>query len=281
MVSSRLVIAATLLIAPKVVAADPIKVAVIPGVAVNLDSARVDALSQDLAQALSTELQVEAVGGLEVRRQLPPEGLPADCMTSAKCTADVAKRTGAQQLLFVVMVQAGDTVQIDTTWVEPASGHRASRPAIDLTGTGDTEATAKFATVAPRLLPDAPVRPKPKQTVGVKLRVDTKMTQAVPRHFTTASIATATGAGVGLVWSVAWGLATRSKYNSCDSNSATCTPSQRDAIRSDGFIADGGLLVFLGLAAATGALYFTSGEAPHVIVSPTPEGGGVSYVGRF
>src|SRR5512139_538493 len=96
---------------------EALHVAVVPGIAVNLDTARVDALSQDLAEALSTELDVVAMGGLEVRRQLPPEGLPADCVTTPACTADVARRTGASQLLFVVMVDSGSggTIQIDTT----------------------------------------------------------------------------------------------------------------------------------------------------------------------
>ena len=65
--------------------ADRIKVAVVPGIAVNLDSARVDALSQDLADALASELDIDAVGGLEVRRQLPAEGLPPDCLTTPSC----------------------------------------------------------------------------------------------------------------------------------------------------------------------------------------------------
>src|SRR5947209_18051461 len=87
-------------------AADPAapRVAVVPGIAVNLDAAKVDALSQDLAQALSSQLVVDAFGGLEVRRQLPSEGLAADCVSNPTCTADVAKRTGAAQLLFVVLV---------------------------------------------------------------------------------------------------------------------------------------------------------------------------------
>ncbi len=102
----------------------PIKVAVVPGIAVNVDAARVDALGQDLADALSTELLVDAAGGLEVRRQLPVEGLPADCIAKSACTTEVARRLGAAQLLFIVVVDtgAGGAVQIDSTWIEPATG---------------------------------------------------------------------------------------------------------------------------------------------------------------
>src|SRR5207237_1279776 len=81
--------------------------------------ARVDALSQDLADALASELEVDAIGGLEVRRQLPPDGLPPDCVANPKCTADVAARLGVSQLLFVVMVNSGTggSVQVDPTWL--------------------------------------------------------------------------------------------------------------------------------------------------------------------
>ena len=49
-------------------AGDGPRVAVVPGIAVNLDAAKVDALSQDLAEALTSQFVVDAVGGLEIRR---------------------------------------------------------------------------------------------------------------------------------------------------------------------------------------------------------------------
>src|SRR3954452_5022602 len=104
MVKLRLAVLASLVVGPALAHADRIKVAVVPGIAVNLDAARVDALSQDLADALATELDIDAIGGLEVRRQLPPDGIPPDCVATPSCVADVAKRVSANQLLFVVMV---------------------------------------------------------------------------------------------------------------------------------------------------------------------------------
>src|SRR5262245_28141182 len=95
-----------------------VRVAVVPGIAVNLDASRVDALSQELADALSRELEVEAIGGLEVRRRLPGEGLPSDCIVTQACIADVAKRLSAAQLLFVVVVDTGGAIQIDSTWID-------------------------------------------------------------------------------------------------------------------------------------------------------------------
>lgn len=257
-----------------------VRVAVIPGIAVNLDVARVDALGQDLAESLQAELVVEASGGLEVRRQLPAEGLPADCASTPACVADVAKRTGAVQLLFVVMVGgAGGSVQIDTMFVDVTTGQHVSRPAIDLTSSSDSDAKAKFDTVARQLLPDATVRPKP---VGTgHLSIDTKMTEGTPRHFTKPALLMAAVAGVGLVSGVGLGLATRSKYDDCDHSPATCSSGARDTIRHYALGADISFGVAAGAAIATVVLYATSSEAPHVIVTPTPEGASASWIGRF
>jgi hypothetical protein len=260
----------------------PLKIAVIPGIAVNLDTARVDALSQDLAEALSSELEVDAIGGLEVRRQLPAEGLPVDCVTQPACAQDVARRTGAQQLLFVVMVDSGEagSVQIDTTWVDPTTGRNASRPAIDLTSA--TEARAKFASVARQLLPDATVRAKPAPVIktGVSARL---MTPGVPRHFTTASKITA-GLGVfGLGLGITFGLVTRSKYHSCDDDPATCTDNQRNTISNTALAADVGFGLAVACAIGTSVLWATSSEEPHVMVAPTGDASGAALtaIGRF
>jgi hypothetical protein len=271
----------TLFLASPLAAAERIKVAIVPGIAVNLDAARVDALSQDLADALVTELEVEAVGGLEVRRKLPSEGLAPDCVTTPACTNDVAKRTGATQLLFVVMVDSGGPVQIDTTWIDIATGRRVSRPAVDLTTTVDSAAKDKFQSVARQLLPDAPVRAKPKTTTTV--HIDTKMTDATPRHLTTPAYITGGAAFVGLGVGIAFGLHTRSQYNDCNAAPARCTQSDKDSIRASGLTADAGFLVATGAAIATVVLYVTSSEGPHVIVAPTQEGNGagVSWIGRF
>jgi hypothetical protein len=252
----------------------------VPGIAVNLDTARVDALSQDLAQALMGELVVEAIGGLEVRRLLPADGLPPDCVTTPACIADVAKRTNAQQLLFVVMVDSGSggSIQIDTTWIEAASGKQASRPAIDLTSAAD--AKAKFAAGARDLLPDAPVRPKPTQGGG-GLGVNTKMTEGVPRHFTTPAKITAAVGVVGLGAGIAFGLQTRSRYNKCEGQPATCSQSSRDSIRTYGILADASFAIALGGAIVTTVLFMQSAEEPRLIVAPAPDGATVSALGRF
>src|SRR4051812_11275356 len=189
--------------------AERVKVAVVPGIAVNLDAARVDALSQDLADALRTELDIEAVGGLEVRRQLPAAGLPPDCVATPSCVGDVAHRLGAQQLLFVVMIDTGTggAIQIDSTWVDPIAHRSASRPAIDIAAIAD--AKSRFAAAAQQLLPDAPVRPKP---AGGNLG---RMSDEIPRHLTTPVYLTAGATIVGLGVGISLGLSARSKYKAC------------------------------------------------------------------
>jgi hypothetical protein len=280
MVKSGLVIAASVLLTAQVAAADRIgdrigdriKVAVVPGIAVNVDAGRVDALTQDLADALQGELEIQAIGGLEARRQLPADGLPPDCVTTPACVKDVAKRLGAQQLLFVVMVDsgAGGSIQVDTTWIEPATGRTVSRPAIDITA-GDI-ARGKFAAAAQLLLPDATLRPKPKPT---------RMSEEVPRHFTMQSKITAGVSVVGLGVAIGFGLATKSRYDKCNEDPNHCSSAQRDAIRSVSIPADIGLLFAVGGAIATGVLFATSHEKAHLVIEPTPTGVGVAAFGSF
>ena len=283
-VNVRHVVVGTILLASNVALADRVKVAVVPGIAVNLDAARVDALSQDLAEGLSAELEVDAVGGLEVRRQLPPDGLPPDCATNAACIKDVAKRTGAEQLLFVVMVDsgAGGAVQVDTTWVEPGSGKTASRPPIDLTSTIDADAKAKFQAAATRLLPDAQVKKKVVAGNTTNVIVQPEMVGGVPKHLTTPAYIAGGVAIVGLGLGTVMGLQARSKYNDCQAHAATCTSSQMDTIRTYDHVADLGWGLAAAGAITTVVLYATSGVEPHLEVAPTTNGGAaVTYFGSF
>ena len=255
----------------------PIKVAVVPGIAVNVDAARVDALGQDLADALSTELLVDAAGGLEVRRQLPVEGLPADCIAKSSCTAEVARRLGAAQLLFIVVVDtgAGGAVQIDSTWIEPATGKSASRPAIDLAPGADPK--SRFVSAARGLFPDAPARPK------AKGGVDGKMTAEVPRHYTVPAMITTGVAVAGLGLGIGFGLAARSQYTECDTEplAPVGCDEKHDSIRRRALIADVGFGLAIGGAVATIVLIATSGKESRLIVEPTAQGVAVSALGRF
>ena len=262
-----------------VVRADPapVKVAVVPGIVVNLDPARVDALTQDLAEALHAELVVDALGGIEVRRRLPAGGLASDCVASEVCIADVARRLDAQQLLFVVMIDTGTggAIQIDSTWVDPATHRSASRPAIDIAAVAD--ARSRFAAMAAQLLPDAPVRPRQQPSLG-------RMSTVVPRHFTLPAYLTAGATAVGLGTGVALGLATRTRYDDCTNQAHqgnACSQSKKDAIRRLALVADAGWLVAIGGTIATAVLYATSGESSHVIVEPIRSGVAITAAGSF
>src|SRR5690606_1797713 len=100
-------------------------------------------------------------------------------------------------------------------------------------------------------------------------------------HFTTPAKITAAVGVVGLGAGIAFGLSTRSRYNSCDDAPAMCTGSDRDSIRVRALLADVGFAVAIGGAVATAVLYMTSDEEPRLIVAPSPEGATVSAVGRF
>lgn len=276
-----LALVSSLLMSFGVAHADEPRVAIVPGIAVNLDTARVDALSQDLAEALSQELVVDAIGGLEVRRLLPAEGLPPDCVTTPACTTEVGKRTKATQLLFIVMVDsgAGGTIQVDSTWVEPGKPQTISRPAIDLTSA--SEAKTKFASSAHQLLPDAKVREK--QTVGGgggAVGV-TKMAPATPRHLTLASTVTAVGTAIAVGSWIGFGVSTISAFNKCKGNVPACTDDDMQAIRTRALVADISSGIAAGAAIATVILYVTSAKEPHVIVEPAGPGAAISWHGRF
>ncbi len=253
------------------------RIAVVPVAAVNIDTQRVDALAQDLAEGLNAELEVEAVGGLDVRRNLRAD-LPADCATLPSCAAEVAKAMGATQILFVVMVDASGTgsLQVDSTWVEPSTGKTGNRPSVSLSSMTDADAKVRFQENATKFLPDAKVRPKLKLGGGSSLSVS----DAKPRHFTTPSLVTGGVTIVGLGVGIGFGLSARSKYNTCNA-AVTCSQSQRDSINHVDLIADIGYLAALGGAIATGLLFASSGEESHVIAAPMESGASVSYVGRF
>lgn len=265
-------------IGPGIAQAGRIKVAVVPSIAVNIDAARVDALSQDLAEALRTELDVDAIGGLDVRRLLPPQGLPPDCVANQACVNDVAKRLGAQQLLFVVMIDTGShgAIQVDSTWVDAVAHLSAARPAIDIAAIAG--ARSRFVSAATQLLPDAPVRPKPK-TNGIG-----RMSAPIPRHFSAPSYLTAGGTLVGLGVGITLGASARSKYQDCEtlaSQGTNCSTGRKDSIRRTALIADIGWLAAIGGTIATAVMYATSGEASHVIVEPTPGGAAVTAAWSF
>lgn len=250
-----------------VASAQPIKVAIVPS-APTLDEIKVDQITQDMAEGLTSVLEVEVLGGLEVRRQLPPEGAPVTCANELPCQKDVAARLGVQQVLFVVIIDIGGSLQVDSTWAEPATGKTARRRAIDVPTIDATK--QKFADSARVLLPDAPVKKVAQPGGGGG--IGGRMSEEIPPHFTPAAYATAGLAVVGVGVGVGFGLAARSRYKDCDAPGASCSKGRRDSIRNFGLLADAGFLIGIGGAVATGILYATSGKESRLVIDPAPGG---------
>jgi hypothetical protein len=255
-------------------AAERLKVAIVAGEAINLDDSTVDALGQDMAEALGKELDISIVGGLEVRRLLPEGGLPEECVVTPSCTAEIARTLKVDEILFLVLIKNGATgaIQIDTTWVAPSTGKRGTRPAITL-ATGDSNST-RFAASALKLLPDAPVRPMPVNGPSVQVG------RGRPRHFTVPSLITAGVTVAALGTGIGFAVSTRSRYTACDED-GFCKEGEKKTIRARGIVADVSFVVALAGAITTAVLYGTSAESPRVMVSPSKDGATVTGMLRF
>lgn len=227
---------------PAAAQGEAIRVAVVNDLIANVKPDRAAELSGALADALERELVVDAIGGGDVARRLPPEGVPDDCLAIPGCVGELAHRLDATQLLFLAVVQVGTTVQIDATWVDAATGESLSRPRIELPA--DARAGEVFASAAPRLLPQATKR-------ASVIVVPPPSTPQARRHMTPTTWAlggtaiAALGVGIGL------GLSTRATYQRCDRNGDACDADTRDSLRTRALVADiaGGVGIVAGGAA--------------------------------
>jgi hypothetical protein len=255
-------------------AAAPPRVAIVPALAVNVDPHRVEALTGALADALGDKLEVDAVGGGDVARRLPPGGLPDDCVASPACITDLGTRLAADQILFVVIVQVGTTIQLDTTWADVATGKTVPRIKLDLGD--DARASTVFGDAAGKLLPGAARRTTPHTTVVVNAPVGPTTT---PHRLTTASWITAGVTVAAGATAVGLGLSTRSSYQHCQQD--PCPADRISTIHHRAIAADltGGLAIAAGVA--TAVMYWRSGGET-VAVEPVPGGGAALTVGgRF
>ena len=121
-------VAAVVVVAARAAAADPHRVGVIPSVEVNVDARRAEALTGTMADALRDKLVIDAIGGADVIRRLPDAGLPDDCVAQPACISQIGARLEVDELLFLVIVQVGHTIQIDATWADVATGKTVARP---------------------------------------------------------------------------------------------------------------------------------------------------------
>jgi hypothetical protein len=253
------------------------RVGIVVNVTVNVDAATAESLGGQLASALVKKLKVDAIGGGEVSRRMPPTGLPDECVSTPACIADLGQRLGADQLIFLGVVRVGTDYQVDATWVDVASGKQEARPRVALTD--PHKAADKFAAEAERYLPDAEVRGGNTQTVVV--RTDGERHRPIK-----PLVWVAAGVGVAaLATGVVLGLQAKSKYDNCNNPMGPyCDDDQRDAIDRRALFSD--ISLGVGLAAAAGAvvLYFTT---PVEVLPVTPSveavpGGAVlSFDGQF
>ena len=130
------------------------RVGVVVSLRVNVAPDQATALAGKLGDLFVNEFELDVVAGADADRLLP-EDLPESCVAEKKCIADVAQRLEANELLFLAMVNVSAKIQIDTTWVDVASGKSESRPMLEI---DPREPDASLADAPRKLLPDAKVR---------------------------------------------------------------------------------------------------------------------------
>jgi hypothetical protein len=225
-------------------AAPHARVGVIVDLAANISPDRATELGAALADALQRELDVDAIGGADVTRRLPTDGVPEGCVAEPRCVADLAARLDATELLFLAIVQVGPTVQVDSTWTSLRTSATIARPRIAVPA--DARAGEVFAAAARRLLPDAPVR-----AIALAPPVLT-LPPAPTRHLTTPTWIAGGAALAALAGGAAFGLVARGTYQRCDRDPASCDAADRHGITVRAAAADAlfaGALIGAGTAA--------------------------------
>ncbi|MBI4820474.1 MAG: hypothetical protein HY791_29675 [Deltaproteobacteria bacterium] len=125
--------------------ATPTRVGLVVNLRVNVDEQRGDELAAALGRALRNREKVDVVAGAEVTRRLQPEGVPEDCVANQECVNRIGDRLDADELLFLVLVKIGDTIQVDATWASRGGSRTLSRDQIVLDNSPDDESFQKAA----------------------------------------------------------------------------------------------------------------------------------------
>jgi hypothetical protein len=266
------------------------RIGIVVTVEVNLEPGAASTVATEMGEALRQKLPVDIIAGDETARRLPPDGLPDECVADAACRNDLGRRLDADELLLLVVVKIGDTLQVDTTWADVASGRVASRPRIELPGLDG--AREVFAGEAERLLPHLVDRGGKDGDGETKIVVVTPETPAKKggRHLTTGSwIAGGVGAAA-LIGGTVFALSARTKHDGLVADGCRSMPCDEDRIDSLSNHALAADLLF-GVA-ATGAvtalvLYLRSDSGtepappPPVAVRAGPGSIGLVVGGRF
>ncbi len=265
--------------------ARPRRLGVVVGLAVNVEPEQAAALAESLAQVLEEQFIVETVAGAEATRRLPAAGVPEECIGLPACIADLGARLSVDELLVLVIVRVGESLQLDASWVDVATAEVVPRPAVALAADGD--ARAAFVAAAGAMLPNATPRPSP-APVRAEVVADSSIigtpepSPPSSRHLSTG-VWIAGGVGVAaLTGGVGFGLTARSRHGRCEDE--PCAESELDGLESRALAAD----LFFGAAAVSAAvaavLYWRSDEAveaPRVGLNFRPGGAVVGVGGQF
>ncbi len=250
----------------------PPRVAIVVEVAVGVDAARANALTAALAAALNTQLVVDARGGAAVVERLPPGGLPDGCLADPNCVIDVARRLEVDGVLFVALVQLGDELQIDSSWLDAGGSTVVARPRFSLRGGDDVEVAFRGRAVT--LLPEAALRTAPTKAPPASAAA------SPGRRMTTTSWALAGIGGVGLGAGLGLGLWTRSSFLTCERDG--CDDEGRRAVRTRGLLADASSAIGAAALIAGAVVYLRSKpRAASVRVDVDDRGAAVVVGGRF
>ncbi|MEQ8272423.1 MAG: hypothetical protein RMA76_22295 [Deltaproteobacteria bacterium] len=264
------------------------RVGIVVSLTVNVTRDDANALADELAASLEKELKVDVISGEETERRLPTGGLDEECIAKAECLKDLSARLEARQLLMLVLLQVGDALQIDTTWVDAEANRTLPRDAIRLESGAAREPV--FRRAAPGLLPGVERRP-PEQIADAEVKGeagDTTVQVVATPEPNLAPVFAAGGVGAALlIGGIVAGVSAASDESSLEDDMCdrrACDASRVDAMETKALVADllyAGALVSAGVAVV---LYVLTGDAdaePSVEVAPTRDGVRASWGVRF
>jgi len=236
--------------------------------------------------AVRDQFGVDVIAGEETERRLPEAGLPDECVASAECRTDIARRLDADELLLLVIIKLGDDIQIDSTWAHAASGDTASRPRVTIAAHNDQAVV--LAEAAPTLLPHMKQDKAPdpvREFIVVPPAADGRYQRTMPL----ASWIGAGVAGAALAGGTVFALSARKRFHSLDDDGCRdkpCNPDRVDVLRKRALTADI-LFGVAGAAAITSViLYFAqpkgrSQPERSLEIRPGPGAVGLSVGGDF
>ncbi len=88
------------------------KVAVVMVTAEGIPADQADALAYDLAAAVATQIEGEAIAGASVRERMPPGQPTEGCEESAACGRNLANALSVDEVLLLAAHQAGKTTVV-------------------------------------------------------------------------------------------------------------------------------------------------------------------------